>query len=176
MRSMTGRNHLKPLGLAFAISLATGAADAQTRGCTITTYTDPPRETLACPDGLTITAERDASYRLADRNGDGLIDTLQLTAKGVLVDVPPRRRGGFQVQTPHAIAAVRGTVWAVEATPERSSVFVQIGTVTVNRPGSGSAVTLKAGDGVDVAAGTDPLRVNRWGRERAANFLARFGR
>lgn len=176
MRSPTSRSSLRRLGLACIISLAAGTADAQTRGCTITTYTDPPRETLACPDGLTITAERDASYRLADRNGDGLIDTLQLTAKGVLVDVPPKRRGGFQVQTPHAIAAVRGTVWAVEATPERSSVFVQIGTVSVSRSGGSPAVTLRAGDGVDVAPGTEPLRVNRWGNERAANFLARFGR
>ena len=175
MRSLSYGGGVARLGLALATCVSAGAAAAQTRGCTITTYTDPPRETLTCPDGLTISAETGASYSLQDRDRDGRLDGVQLTAKGVLVDVRPGRRGGFQVQTPHAIASVRGTVWAVEATPERSSVFVQTGTVSVRRPG-GPAVTLGAGDGVDVPAGSGPLQVNRWGAERAAGFLARFGR
>ncbi len=175
MRTVSNGRAPARLGLALATCLSAGAAAAQTRGCTITTYTDPPRETLTCPDGLTISAERGASYTLQDRNRDGRADAVQLTGKGVLVEVPPGRRGGFQVQTPHAIAAVRGTVWAVDVTPERSSVFVRTGTVSVNRPGA-PAVTLRAGDGVDVGAGSDPLDVKRWGAERAANFLARFGR
>jgi ferric-dicitrate binding protein FerR (iron transport regulator) len=175
MTALSHRGRVACLGLTLGIGLSAGPAGAQTRGCTITTYTDPPRETLTCPDGLTISTEAGAGYRLSDRNGDGLVDTVQLTAKGVLVDVPPRRRGGFQVQTPHAIAAVRGTVWAVEVTPERSSIFVRTGSVSVNRPG-GPAVILRDGDGVDVEAGSEPLRVNRWGAARAALFLARFGR
>ncbi len=152
-----------------------GAAEAQTRGCAITTFTDPPRETLACRDGLSITVEKGASYNLQDRNRDGRPDSIGLDGKGVLVDVPPGRRGGFQVQTPHAVASVRGTVWAVEVTPERSSVLVQAGAVAVNRPGE-AAVRLGPGEGVDVAPGGGPLEVKRWGQERAANLLARFGR
>ncbi|NNM75105.1 FecR domain-containing protein [Enterovirga sp. DB1703] len=161
------------LALAACAIACAGPAAAQGRGCTVTSYADPPRETLSCPDGLTITAEGGAAYRLRNRNGRP--EGLDLTSKGVLVEVPPGRRGGFQIQTPHAIASVRGTVWAVEVAPERSSVFVQTGTVAVNRPG-GPAVTLQAGDGVDVGPGADPLEVRRWGRERALLFLGRFGR
>ncbi|MGA0594780.1 FecR domain-containing protein [Enterovirga sp. CN4-39] len=162
------------VGLAACI-LAAGPLSAQPRGCSVTTYTDPPRETLSCPDGLRITAEEGSVYALRDRNRDGRPDVVELTSRGVLVDVPAGRRGGFQVQTPHAIASVRGTTWAVDVTPARSSVFVQTGVVAVNRPG-GPAVTLRAGDGVDVAPDAAPLEVKRWGRERAATFLARFGR
>ena len=162
------------LALAVA-SLCPTPSSAQARGCAVTTYTDPPRDVLSCPDGLSITTERGAGFVLRDRNGEGRADAVQLTTKGVLVDVPPGRRGGFQVQTPHAIASVRGTLWAVEVTPEQSSVFVQSGIVAVSRPG-GPAVTLRAGDGVDVGPGSSLLEVKRWGAERAASFLARFGR
>jgi ferric-dicitrate binding protein FerR (iron transport regulator) len=161
----------------LALAAMNGGAWGQARGCTLTIYSDPPREVLACPDGLRIAAESGASYTLRDRNGDGRPDAVQLTAKGVLIEVPPGRHGGFQVQTPHAIASVRGTTYAVEATAVRSSVFVQAGTVAVNRPGEGGGVTLRSGDGVDVAAsGAEPLQVRRWPAERAATFLARFGR
>jgi ferric-dicitrate binding protein FerR (iron transport regulator) len=163
------------LAIGAALALSPNGAAAQASGCTLVTYTDPPRETLTCPDRLTITIEAGAAYSLQDRNRDGRPDAVRLDGKGVLVDVPPGRRGGFQVQTPHAVASVRGTVWAVDVTPAASSVFVQTGAVAVNGP-QGAPVILRDGDGVDVAPGEAPLEVKRWGRERAANLLARFGR
>lgn len=156
------------------VLLPADAARAQRRGCTITPYTDPPRQVLACPDGFTLSAENASTYRLIDRNRDGRPEAADLNGRGLLVDAPPRQ-GSFQVRTPHAIASVRGTTWAVDVTPGRTSVFVQAGEVSVSRL-SGPGVVLRAGDGVDVDAGTAPLEVKRWSRERAAGLLARFGR
>jgi ferric-dicitrate binding protein FerR (iron transport regulator) len=160
-----------------ALVLAPSGADAQRLGCAITTYTDPPREVLACSDGLSISTERSSNYRLLDRDGNGRPEGAALTGKGMLIDLPPgRRRIPFQITTPHAIASVRGTVWAVDVGPTRTSVFVQDGIVAVRRHTSPRTVELRAGEGIDVDATGQDLRVNRWSRERALNLLARFGR
>lgn len=159
--------------------LTAGSLRAQAPGCTVTPYTDPPREILDCADGLRITAEKGATYSLVDRNRDGRPEAAELTGKGLLIELPPRRRGGFQILTPHAVASVRGTTWAVEVSAARTSVFVRAGSVAVARAGGragGTAVTLGAGDGVDVEAGTGALDVKQWSRERGLHLLARFGR
>jgi len=45
----------------------------------------------------------------------GEADSVNLKSKAVLIDVgKPRDKGSFQVTTPQAIAAVRGTKWAVD--------------------------------------------------------------
>lgn len=163
--------------LGLAATLGTGTAWAQSGGCRTTVLSDPPREVLDCQDGLRLTAEKDASYRLIDTNRDGSPEAVELTAKGLLIEKAPRRRGGFQVLTPHAIASVRGTVWAVTVKPATTSVFVEAGRVGVTRASSrGGGVVLGAGDGVDVDSAGGPLRPNRWGRERVLHLLARFGR
>lgn len=154
-----------------------GPASAQAGGCRITALSDPPREVLTCSNGLGITAEKGAAYRLVDTDRDGSPEAVELTAKGLLIEKAPSRRGGFQVLTPHAIASVRGTVWAVAVKPGATSVFVQRGRVGVTRAASRSGgVVLGAGDGVDVDASGGPLQATRWGRERALHLLARFGR
>ncbi|GJE42401.1 FecR domain-containing protein [Methylobacterium soli] len=154
--------------------LSSGPVGAQTRGCTVTPYTDPPRQVLSCADGLTISAESGTAYKLIDRNRDGRPEGAEVTSRGLLIDVPPRR-GGFQILAPHAVASVRGTVWAVDVSAQKTSVFVREGSVAVARPG-GQAVTLQAGEGIDVEAGGTSLHVQRWSSERAAGLLARFGR
>lgn len=85
------------------------AVSAWADGCTSTTYTDPPREVLDCAGGTRITAEPGATYRLIDRDRDGRPEAVELGAKALLIQVTRRPRGGFQVLTPHAVAAVRGT-------------------------------------------------------------------
>jgi ferric-dicitrate binding protein FerR (iron transport regulator) len=159
--------------LAGTCAIASGAS-AQSSRCAITTYTDPPREVLHCPNGLSVSAERSSDYRLVDRDRDGSPDAAELTSRGLLIESPPKR-GRFQILTPHAIATVRGTVWAVDVTAVRTSVFVKRGTVEVARPGSRDAVTLRAGDGVDVEQ-TGGLQAKRWSSERALLLLGRFGR
>jgi ferric-dicitrate binding protein FerR (iron transport regulator) len=173
-RARSPHRHWPTVAGALAITcIGVAEAAAQPR-CAITTYTDPPREVLHCPDGLSITAERASSYRLIDRDRNGRPEAAELTGRGLLVDSPPRR-GRFQIQTPHAIATVRGTVWAVDVTPTRTSVFVQQGVVDVARRDSGRTVALRAGDGVDVEL-TGGLEVKRWSSERALLLLGRFGR
>ncbi len=82
----------------------------------------------------------------------------------------------FQILTPEAIAAVRGTTWAVEVEPGKTSVLVVAGKVEVQARRSGAAVSLGPGEGVDVAGAEPTLQVNRWGEARVRRLLARFGR
>ena len=149
-------------------------AVAQGVGCTTTTLSDPPRQVLRCADGLTVSAESGAAYRLRDANRDGRPEAIELTDKALLIDLPAKpRRGGFQILTPHAIASVRGTVWAVDVSATRTSVFVEQGVVRVRQPRVG-AVNLRAGEGVDVDAGARALQVKRWSPQRASALLARL--
>jgi hypothetical protein len=87
---------------------------------------------------------------------------------------PTGKRRDFQILTPHAIASVRGTAWATEVKPDRSSVLVLSGVVEVARTPTGAAVLLGRGQGVDVTEGGGPLQVKRWAPERVRALLARF--
>ena len=163
-------------GFSFVLLAATPGL-AQYQRCDITTYTDPPREELSCPGGLKVVSEKASDYQLVDRNRNGIPEAIDLRARAILVDLPGRRaRRDFQILTPHAIAAVRGTVWAVDVSATRTSVFVREGTVAVARPGDRHGVILGPGEGVDVEAGATALVVRRWPMERVAHLLARFGR
>jgi hypothetical protein len=116
-------------------------------------------------------------FNLVDRNRDALPDAVNLQNRAVLIDAPPGAlRQGFQVQTPQAIAAVRGTQWAVDVGAGKTAVFVVTGRVSVRRTNSARGVNLGPGEGVDVEQGTAPLVVRRWPAARAAALLARFGR
>jgi FecR protein len=159
------------------LSFATTRAEAQSAPCTLLERTDPPGELLTCRDGLIVRTEQGSLYRLIDRNSDGHPEGAELTSRGLLIESEPaRRRSRFQIHTPHAIASVRGTIWAVDVTPARTSVFVQRGAVAVRRQGSRQSVTLRVGEGVDVEGIGGPLEVKRWAPQRAAALLARFGR
>jgi hypothetical protein len=113
---------------------------------------------------------------LIDRNGDGLADGVRLRQKGLLLDA--RRRlsqlSGFVVVTPQAIAAVRGTKWAVDVQGRSTAVFVVNGVVSVEKTVSGDAVSLRAGQGVDVDRSAEPVVIKRWPAERVAALLGRF--
>jgi ferric-dicitrate binding protein FerR (iron transport regulator) len=159
-------------------ALGAGAALAQSAGlgCTLQAVAGTSRHVLACPGGVRITAEAGARYMLTDRNQDGSADGVALRSKALLPEVPAATQGGFVVVTPQAIAAVRGTVWAVDAARGKTSVFVVEGRVAVQRPTSDARVVLGPGQGVDVERGAGPLEVKRWGAARAAALLARLGR
>ena len=163
---------------ALAASIVPGIALAQTR-CTETTRFDPPLRVLHCTDGLSLETERSATLRPIDRNGDGQLEGAEIGGRAVLVTLPPRsrpRKGGFQILTPHAIASVRGTVYAVDVTDAKTAVFVARGHVVVARRNApGVSVTLAPGDGVDVAGDQGPLDVRRWPQERVRGLLERFG-
>jgi hypothetical protein len=116
------------------LTFVTTRAEAQSAPCTLLERTDPPGELLTCRDGLIVRTEQGSLYRLIDRNRDGHPEGAELTSRGLLIESEPgRRRSRFQIHTPHAIASVRGTIWAVDVTPARTSVFVQRGAVAVRR-------------------------------------------
>ena len=154
-----------------------GDAQAQDLGCRLEPAGITARQVLRCQDGATIEAEAGADYTLLDHDRDGRPDAASLRSGALFVDIQARLgRRGFQVVTPQAIAAVRGTQWAVDVSGSRTSVFVVNGSVAVRRVNAQSGVTLGPGEGVDVEPGTAPLRVNRWSPARASALMARLGR
>jgi len=164
------------LPLLFFCILA-DTASAQNNGCVVQAATSPQRQVLRCRDGLTIEAEPGSTFSLVDRNRDTVPDAVNLQGRAVLIDAPPRAlRQGFQVQTPQAIAAVRGTQWVVDVSTGKTAVFVVSGRVSVRRTTNARGVNLGPGEGVDVDQGSAPLVVRRWPAPRASALLARFGR
>jgi ferric-dicitrate binding protein FerR (iron transport regulator) len=139
-------------------------------GCKVEALSDP-RQVLRCGSGLNIEAERDAKYRVVDKN------KVEVSAGAVLIDVPPGRRGGFQVLTPHAIASVRGTRYVVDVKVEKeeTDVFVARGNVGVRNRSTSESTTLGPGEGSDVVPGK-PLDAHVWAAERVQKLMARFGR
>ena len=151
---------------------------AQANGCTMARVAGTARQIMRCADGVTIIAEAGARFNAVDRNRNGRPDAVSLRNKAVLVDVDRARHpDGFEVVTPQAIAAVRGTRWAVDVKNSTTSVLVVRGRVAVGRPSAGAAarVVLNVGEGVDVAPGSAPLTVRRWPPARSAALLARLG-
>ncbi|MCK1359313.1 FecR domain-containing protein [Bradyrhizobium sp. 199] len=159
------------------LSLLTGYAAAQpvNAGCTASVST-ASTQIWRCDNGITIVAENGARFELKDANRDGHIDSVELSSKALLIEVP-RKPGGnpFKVLTPQAIAAVRGTRWAVDVAETKTSVFVADGRVGVSRRTRGRGVVLGPGEGVDVEA-TGPLTVKTWGQPRVDALMARLGR
>jgi hypothetical protein len=131
---------------------------------------------LRCDGGVTIIAENGAKFTLRDRDRNGDVDSVDLQSKALLVDAPKQRgRKRFEVTTPQAIAAVRGTKWAVDVQETGTSVLVLRGRVAVRRPAASGQVVLGPGDGVDVDQGTGPLTVKHWPEARVTALLARLG-
>ena len=147
----------------------TAPAQAQTLpGCSATTLENPERQVLDCGNGLVI--DKEAAAALASQAPQR---SLELDDRAVLIQVSPR--DSFQVLTPHAIATVRGTTFAVDVETDVTSVFVVEGSVAVEERSGSDAVLLGPGDGVDVRPG-EPLVVRQWPQPRVDALLARLGR
>lgn len=154
-------------------SIDIAAAQPAVPGCS-SEYSPGMTQTVHCDGGITIIAENGAHYTL-HRGRSGRVDAVELDGKALLIEVPPKSGGStFRVITPQAIAAVRGTKWAVDVSGDKSSVFVVNGRVGVTRRTGGRGVTLQPGEGVDVEPGV-PLTVKRWAPPRVSALLARLG-
>jgi hypothetical protein len=161
---------------AFAfVGVTVAAAQPAPAGCSSNHPANAP-QTLHCPGDLTIVAEDGAKFTLQSLDKKGGVDSANLQSKALLVDAPrqPGKRR-FHVSTPQAIAAVRGTKWAVDAQETRTSVLVLRGQVAVRRPGGAGQVVLGPADGVDVEPGTAALVIKRWPQPRVDALLARLG-
>lgn len=152
-------------------------AQSDTGGCTLEQVGGTDRHLVRCTSGLSIVVEPGARYTLLDRDGNGQTDAVRLAEKALLLEFPDGGApAGFEVITPQAIAAVRGTKWAVDVETAKTSVFVERGSVAVTRASGEDEVTLAAGDGVDVETGSGPLTVRQWPPARVSALMARFGR
>jgi ferric-dicitrate binding protein FerR (iron transport regulator) len=154
------------------LAIETAAAQPANMGCSPQISANGS-QTLRCEGGVVIIAENGARFTLADRDGNGRVDSVELSSRALLLEVPKKPGGNhFQVITPQAIAAVRGTKWAVDSAEGKTSVFVVNGRVSVSRR-AGRGVVLGPGEGVDVEA-TGPLTVKRWAPARVAALIARL--
>jgi hypothetical protein len=176
------KDHLRALvGLfclaVICVGLGIEAASAQPAGATCSSEPGSnATQILRCRDGLTIVAEDGAKFTLQGRDRNGGVASADLQSKALLLDVPKQPgKSHFRVITPQAIAAVRGTKWAVDVQQGRASVLVLQGRVGVRRPARPAQVFLGPGEGVDVDPGTDPLVVKRWAQARVDALLARLG-
>lgn len=167
---------LAGFAVAFALLCPQVRVLAEPGGCNLLPDDrDPSIKVLRCGEDLTIRIAADTDYKLSEQKGQALPTSAQLKSGALMVEFKPGpRQRSFQILTPNAIAAVRGTTWAVEVTSEQSSTLAVSGSVDVTRANGSSRVTLQAGEGADVTAGTGPITVKRWGEKRAKALLARF--
>jgi hypothetical protein len=170
-RGMSVRLTAIPIA-ALLVLAASGASLAQTAECSL--VEDPhnaPEKILRCGDELSVRIARGTRYKLIAREGQPLPSGAELDSGALMIE----GEKPFQILTPHAIAAVRGTKWAVEVKAKQSSTLVISGVVEVKRRDGKQTVALKDGEGVDVARGGGPLEVKRWKKKRVRALLARFG-
>lgn len=79
----------------------------------------------------------------------------------------------FEVRTAIAIAAVRGTQWLGEVTPDTTAIVVLQGEVTVVHADTsvGGAVVLTPGMGTEVQGQRPPTAACQWAAERVSRLL-----
>lgn len=165
----------RALFLGALLVLAPPLAAQDAGSCSRTPSSDgPAREIFICGDALTFEREPTAALRILERATDPAPRFIEVENGALFIDVSPGS-SATRIRTPHAIATVRGTTYVVDAQIDQTSVFVVKGEVKVQRQNDASSVTLRAGDGVDVAL-NEPLTVRRWGAGRVTALLSRFGR
>ena len=160
--------------LCLALILGATTAGAQ-EACSRAEGATPRTDVISCSGTLTVEREKQAGVTIVSRPGNAPPRAIELEGGAILLDVLPGSPS-IQIRTPHAIAAVRGTTYVVDAEAEKTSVFVIEGEVEVRKTGDdGTIVTLGPGEGADVSA-EEPLTTARWSAARVAALLARFGR
>ena len=157
------------------IALLTAALPVSAdQACAWSGLSSPNRQLITCGDALVLEREPGTEVTIFERAGDAPPRAIELKNGAILIEVTPGS-APTQIRTPHAIAAVRGTTYVVDARLNSTSVFVIKGSVSVSKASDASSVTLGPGEGVDVADSSD-LVVTQWSDERAASLLSRFGR
>ena len=173
MRPQTiGRTAIVLLCASFAVSNQLRAQNGMA-GCKLDEA--GAEKIWSCPGGLTIIVEDGARFSLEDQDHDGSVDLVRLWRRALLLVFVEAGGRDVEVITPQAIAAARGTKWAVDVGRGKTSVFVVKGAVGVRRPSVASEVVLTRGEGVDVEHGRSQLRVKKWGAPRVAALMERLG-
>jgi ferric-dicitrate binding protein FerR (iron transport regulator) len=174
----TDRARAIAIGLIAAWIGAATPALGQPAGCTLVADDRNPKEKmLRCGDDLTIRPAANSKYQVTGESGQAPPTEVRLESGALLIEfTPSERRKNFQILTPHAIAAVRGTRWAVEVTPAKTSTLVLDGEVEVSQVRARErSARLRVQQGADVTAKPGPVVVKRWGKKRVDALMARFG-
>ena len=167
---------LRPLVATALVMGVAGAANAQDANtCRRNELKNPARVVYRCAGGLLIEAEAQAMLGIGQNAGERRPLTVNVAKGAVLINLTPGG-GAFQISTPHAIAAVRGTIYAVDASKDKTSVFVLRGHVAVSSQNGSGTVELLAGEGTDVLADDLPTAAKKWAKPRVDALFARFGR
>jgi hypothetical protein len=143
-----------------------------------TIFSDAGKAKIALNDGTVVSIGENSRLVLADyeRVPGNVKARFNLVSGALRVLAAKVSPGGkFEIETETAIAAVRGTDWVIEATPERTSVALVRGKVAVSARGvQAPAVVLSSpGQGTDVRPGSAPTPAVPWGARRLADTLAR---
>jgi hypothetical protein len=158
-------------------ALAQSQVPPQVSGCVLSPdKRSADDKILRCGTALTVRPAPGTVYHALDAGADRPPGSVQLDSGALLIEFhPTAKRRDFQILTPQAIAAVRGTSWAVEVKPGQSSVLVLTGAVRVARANNAGAVVLRPGQGVDVTDAGEPLQIKQWPSQRVQALLSRFG-
>ena len=177
-----GRSLLRTALAAAALYLAAsaGAAPADAAGaCALVPNERAPTEKiLQCSgrESLTVRAAPGTRYQPLYKKGDPVPAAIRLDDGALLIEFQPSLwRQDFQILTPLAIAAVRGTKWAVDVTKARNSALVLSGAVGVTNRRLNQYVIITDGEGVDVTPTDTSTVPKRWGEARVRALLSRFG-
>ena len=175
-----GRNLLgaaAAVALVFAAAIpGSGSAHAAGACALIPDPHTPSEKILQCGDVLKVRAAEGARYRPLYKKGDPLPVGIRLDNGALLIEFHPARpQEKFQILTPLAIAAVRGTKWAMEVVPARTSTLVLSGAVAVTNRRLNQFVVLTEGQGVDITPADTSMVQKRWGEARVRALLSRFG-
>jgi hypothetical protein len=136
----------------------------------------PSEKILQCGETLTVHPAQGARYQPLFKKGDPLPVGIRLTGGALLIEYHPASPDEkFQILTPLAIAAVRGTKWAMDVTKAQTSTLVLNGAVAVTNRRLNQFVVLTAGQGVDITATDTSVVQKPWGEARVRALLSRFG-
>jgi FecR protein len=141
---------------------------------------NPSDKILQCGQELTVRPAEGSRWRTMMRPGQRLPTGIRLDSGALLIEyhpeTPPQTpQTEFQILTPLAIAAVRGTKWAMEVSATKTSTLVLSGAVAVTSRRLNQYVVLNEGQGVDISVGDTSLTQKSWGQARIRALLSRFG-
>jgi hypothetical protein len=161
---------------AIATVAASPAARAGGPCAVIPDARDPSEKILQCGQTLRVQPSPGTHYRPVFKPGQPVPTGARLDDGALLIEFHPSDEDhDFQILTPLAIAAVRGTKWAMEVTSARTSTLVLAGAVAVTSRSLNQYVVLTEGRGVDITAQDTALTQKAWGQARIRALLARFG-
>jgi hypothetical protein len=161
----------------FAAAIAgIGSAHAAGACALVPSERAPSEKILQCGQTLTVRPAQGTRYRPLYQKGDPLQVGIRLDDGALLIEYRPASpQEKFQILTPLAIAAVRGTKWAMEVVPGRTSTLVLAGSVVVTNRRLNQYVVLTWGQGIDITAADTSMVQKLWGQRRVEALLARFG-